>query len=117
MEAILENEYLRLKIKDQGGSMTSIFDKKKNEECLYQPLSNSWQGQDIFIFPFIARLKDGYYLHNGKRYEFKNHGLIRYMVGEMSCDEKRAKVSFKSDADTLHFSSYQKWRSLIRLGP
>ena len=101
METILENEYLRLKIKDQGGSMTSIFDKKKNEECLYQPLNNSWQGQDIFIFPFIARLKDGYYLHNGKRYEFKNHGLIRYMVGEMSCDEKRARISFKSDSDTL----------------
>ena len=101
MEAILENEYLRLKVKDQGGSMTSIFDKIKNEECLYQPLTNSWQGQDIFIFPFIARLKDGYYLHNGKKYEFKNHGLIRYMTGDILSEEKRIIVSFKSNSETI----------------
>jgi len=101
MVEILENEYLRIAVKDEGGSLTSIFDKKNNKECLYQPLANSWQGQDIFIFPFIARLKDGYYLHNEQKYELKNHGLIRYMKGEIIKENNQIKIIFKSDEETL----------------
>lgn len=97
----LENEYIKIAVKDEGGSLASIFDKKNNKECLYQPLENSWQGQDVFIFPFIARLKDGYYLHNDKKYEMKNHGLIRYMKGEIIKGKNDIKVIFKSDEETL----------------
>ena len=28
---------------------------------LYQPIPNSWQGQDVVIFPFVGRLKDKTY--------------------------------------------------------
>ncbi len=97
----LENEFLKIVVKDDGGSLTSVFDKKRNKECLYQPLENSWQGQDIFIFPFIARLKDGYYLHKGEKYELKNHGLIRYMKGKITKENEKIKVSFNSDEETL----------------
>ena len=33
-----ENEYISLSVKEAGGSMASIFDKKRNKEMLYQPL-------------------------------------------------------------------------------
>lgn len=97
----LENDLIRIDVTTCGGSLTSIYDKKRNVELLYQPHEDSWQGQDIFIFPFIARLKNGYYLHNDKRYDLKNHGLIRYMVGEDSSSKDNIKVSFKSDDKTL----------------
>lgn len=98
----LENEFIKLNVTTCGGSMTSIFDKRRNEELLYQKNPDSRQGQDVVIFPFIARLKDGYYLHNRKRYDFKNHGLIRYMVGEdVSTDENKITISFTSDQTTL----------------
>ncbi len=97
----LENDLIRIDVTTCGGSLTSIYDKKRNVELLYQPHEDSWQGQDIFIFPFIARLKNGYYLHDNKRYDLKNHGLIRYMVGEDTSSDNNIKVTFKSDFKTL----------------
>ena len=51
-----ENEYLSLEVNENGGCIKSIYDKKRDKELLYQPVEESWKGQDIFIFPFIARL-------------------------------------------------------------
>lgn len=103
----LKNEYINLEITKNGGSLTSIFDKENNKELLYQPIKDSWQGQDIFIYPFIARLKDGYYLDNGNRYEFKNHGLIRYMEGEEVDNGDSLSVIFRSDEETLSRYPYE----------
>lgn len=75
---IIENEYLKIAVKLNGGSLTSIYDKKNNKELLYQPDGKSWNGQDVVIFPFIARLKDGCYKYQDETYSMKNHGLIRY---------------------------------------
>ena len=97
----IENEALRICVNEKGGSLTSIFDKKKNKELLYQPIENSWQGQDVFIFPMIARLVDSTYTILGKEYEFKNHGLIRYMTGTSKIENGDLKVTFHSDEETL----------------
>lgn len=91
-----ENEYISLEINEKGGCLKSIFDKKRNVELLYQPLQDSWQGQDIFIFPFIARLKDGTYTIDDKEYSLKNHGLLRYMNSSLSLEKTEiSKPHFK----------------------
>ena len=33
---VIENEFLKISISKMGGSLTSIFDKRINEELLYQ---------------------------------------------------------------------------------
>lgn len=97
----IENELIALEVQERGGSMTSLFDKRRNVELLYQPKPDSWQGQDVFIFPFIARLVDQTYTYQGKTYSLKNHGLLRYMDCHM---EKKAEdslqVSFHSTEET-----------------
>lgn len=75
---VLENEFLKITITLDGGSLTSIYDKKRNNELLYQKDSRSWQGQDVVIFPFVARLKNSKYKVDGLEYSMKNHGLVRY---------------------------------------
>lgn len=97
----IENEYLRVRVTEKGGSMTSIYDKKRNEELLYQPIEESWQGQDVCVFPFVARLVDGKYHFHGKEYSFKNHGLIRYMKGFGYSDGRDLLIEFVSDEDTF----------------
>ena len=67
---------LTFKYNLHGGSLTSI--KVDGVEKLYQPMENSWSGQDVVIFPFVARLKDKTYSHNGKIYTLLNHGVARY---------------------------------------
>ena len=78
---IIENDLFKIETTSLGGHLTSIYSKKKDKEYLYQIRKDSWNGQDIFIFPFIARVKD-YFLIDNKKYTFKNHGLIRYMNGK-----------------------------------
>ena len=97
-----ENEFISLEINENGGCLKSIFDKNRNTELLYQPHPDSWKGQDIFIFPFIARLKNGTYTIDDKEYSLKNHGLLRYMKADMSLEKNGdIKASFKSDEETL----------------
>lgn len=73
----IENKFLSVKARIRGGALTSVIDKTANEELLYQPRPDSWDDQDIVIFPFIARLKDFYYELNGKRYDMEIHGVAR----------------------------------------
>ena len=107
-----ENEFLSLEINENGGCLKSIYDKKREKELLYQPHPDSWKGQDVFIFPFIARLLDQTYFLDGKEYSMKNHGLLRYMKAELSLEKnKDIKASFESNEETLkqypfHFRAY-----------
>lgn len=97
----IENEYLKIKTTPNGGSFTSIYSKKIDKELLYQPIKESWQGQDVFIFPMIARLKNSSYTIDNKEYHLKNHGLIRYMLGEEFVKDNEIHNLFKSDDTTI----------------
>lgn len=97
----IQNKELSITVNPNGGALSSIYDLRKNKELLYQPIQNSWQGQDVIIFPFVARLKDGNYQYKGKTYERKNHGLIRYRKGiETKINDQELKVEFHSDEET-----------------
>lgn len=98
----IENERLKVSANLYGGGLCSVFDKQKGEELLFQGDKKSWDGQDVVIFPLVARLQDGYYLHGGKRYDIKIHGLARYT--KFAVEEKtddRLTVLFVSSEDTL----------------
>ncbi len=110
----LQNEYLTIEIQERGGSLISIFDKRRNKELLYQPKEDAWQGQDVFIFPFIGRLIKKTYTINRKTYSFENHGLLRYMDASLSSGENYLLAQFVSNQDTLkrypfHFKASLKY--------
>lgn len=100
MKFRIENQYLRVEANSLGGSLSSILDKERNNEILYQPEPDSWQGQDVAIFPFVARLKGKEYTHQGKRYSLKNHGLCRYYPFEL--------IQLAPEAMTLLFVSSEE---------
>lgn len=97
----IENELLKVSANELGGSLTSIYDKKRNIELLYQPIKESWAGQDVFIFPMIARLKDSSYSIEGIEYKLKNHGLLRYMTGISHSLNNEMRIDFESNEETL----------------
>lgn len=98
----IENEYLRVEANLLGGSLTSLFRKSDGEEFLYQKEPDSWQGQDIAIFPFVARLKGKTYTHEGKEYSLRNHGLCRYYSFDViENDGTCMKLAFRSNEETL----------------
>lgn len=102
MKYFIENEYLKVGINSFGGSLVSIYDKENDEELLYQPLPNSWQGQDVVIFPFVGRLKNKEYTVDNKKYSMENHGLLRYDELNIILEEKdHIVLGYRSSEKTL----------------
>ena len=104
----MENEYLKVDITLDGGNVTSIYDKKKNVEYLYQKDERSWMGQDVIIFPVIGGLKDKEYFVDGKLYSMKNHGLIRYVkLDVVSLTDNKIVLGYKYNEETLKQYPYK----------
>lgn len=72
------DDQLKVCINEIGATLTSIRRLKDNREFLWQGSEDSWNEQDVVIFPFVARQKDGWYSIDGKRYEMPLHGLCTH---------------------------------------
>ncbi|UKI47415.1 MAG: hypothetical protein L6V82_05705 [Clostridiales bacterium] len=95
----ITNGILDVTVNENGSLLDSV--KYRGEEYLWQGSEKSWKSKDIVIFPFVARLKDGWYTVDGKRYEMKNHGLARYNVFTAESNTGDTLVmDFKSSEET-----------------
>ena len=67
------NKQIQLKISDIGAEITNL--KYFGEELIWQNQKGYWPSQAPILFPFCGFLKDGFYLHDGQRYESPVHGF------------------------------------------
>ena len=96
----LENERMVLVTNNPAGQMFSLFDKKNQQELLYQA-DQGWSGRNPSLFPMIGQTwKDGTYQWNGKTYQMKNHGLIRYENLDGKIDGDSIVYTFDSNEET-----------------
>ena len=104
----IENDYLKVEVALEGGALTSIYDKKRNLEHLYQKDERSWMGQDVVIFPIIGAIKDRECIIDGKVYSMKNHGLIRYVTLDVvSHKADEIVLGYRYNEDTLKQYPYK----------
>jgi galactose mutarotase-like enzyme len=96
MELVLENERMKLELMPEGGEMKSLFDKKNQQEIMYQR-DEGWSGSNPSLFPIIGSTWTKEYTIDGKTYSMKNHGLIRYATLEAKV--KPDSISFVYDSD------------------
>ncbi len=73
----IENDYLRVGVKEYGCELTSIYSKGADFEYLWQGDENIWYGQAPILFPIVGRLIDDKYTYGGKVYEMPKHGFAR----------------------------------------
>jgi len=73
----IENNFLKISIKEKGAELTSLFNKETNTEMLWQGDPEIWAGQSPILFPIVGELKDGFHIHEGKKYEILRHGIVR----------------------------------------
>lgn len=99
----IENDFLKISIKQKGAELSSLFNKQTNTELLWQGDDAFWGGQAPILFPIVGTLKDNKFIHNKKTYELPRHGLVRKSdhwtiekIGAFSI-----KGTFTSDAETL----------------
>lgn len=102
----ISKDNFEVEINEFGGTLSSI--KKDGIEYLWQGSEDSWTGKDVVIFPFVARLKDGFYTVDEKEYRLKTHGLLRYDCLQVEEKEQdRVVLSYKYNQDTLKEYPYK----------
>lgn len=101
MEHTIENAFLRVSVAEAGGQLMSIRGAD-GTEYLWQGDPAYWSDRALNLFPYVARLTEGAYFLDGKRYTMDIHGLAPYR--DFSVTEHRAdtlELTLESDEETL----------------
>lgn len=104
----IENDFLRVSIRNKGGEITSLFNKVSGVEHLWQGDVNIWPWHSPNLFPVVGQQIDNELLINGKSYPMKRHGFIRESeLLTVESDEISARFSLPYSDHTLESYPYK----------
>lgn len=78
MQYTIENEFLTVTAETFGAQLVSAKSKETGTEYIWQRDPDGWHDSAPNLFPYIARLTEGKYTFEGKTYEMKIHGFVKY---------------------------------------
>ena len=58
---VMENEYLRVTIADEGAELISVWDKTLNQERIWTADPVFWNRHAPILFPFVGKVFGGKY--------------------------------------------------------
>lgn len=103
----IENEHLKIGVKEFGCELTSVKSKKTGFEYLWQGDEKIWAGQSPILFPIVGRLIDDKYTLDGKEYEMPKHGFARKLKWEfLEANETSMKFILSDSEETLKIYPY-----------
>ena len=97
----IENERLRITVKDTGAELCSIYDKKEKREIIWQADPAYWKRHAPVLFPNVGKTYPGNVRYGGKTYPTSQHGFARDK--EFSCvknDNTEIIHQLTADSDT-----------------
>lgn len=101
MEAVLENDDLRVTVNHFGAELSSIIKKETGVEYMWNADEKFWKRSAPVLFPFVGSLKNKEFLYQGKAYPMGQHGFARDMEFSLvSNDGRQAWFSLCSDETT-----------------
>lgn len=101
MQAVLENEELKVTINYFGAELSSIVKKENNAEYMWNADEKFWKRSAPVLFPFVGSLKNKEFLYEDSAYPMGQHGFARDMEFSLvSNDGKQAWFSLSSDDTT-----------------
>ena len=86
----IENDFLKVSVKDLGAELCGIFNKKTGLNLLWSGDEAWWNRTAPLLFPSIGRSKDNKYIYNNKDYTMTPHGFARDFDFEMVSLENTA---------------------------
>lgn len=108
MTHYIENDYLKIGVKELGCELTSVILKENSAEYLWQGDPAYWAGQSPILFPIVGRLIDDRYSLDGKTYEMPKHGFARKMLWEyMGADGSSMSFRLTETEETLKMYPYE----------
>ncbi|HWB64237.1 MAG TPA: aldose 1-epimerase family protein [Chitinophagales bacterium] len=76
----IENNYLKIRARESGAELTSLFDKKHNIEHLWQADPGFWAWHAPVLFPVVGRCMNDELVIDGRKYPMVKHGFARNAV-------------------------------------
>lgn len=101
----LENEFVKVTIKEEGAELTSLYNKKTATELLWQGNPEFWNRQSPILFPNVGKQYGMHYLYDGIYYNTNQHGFAR--------DSLFSLIDNKDNAATLELISDDKTRKIF----
>ncbi|WP_295667036.1 aldose 1-epimerase family protein [uncultured Mucilaginibacter sp.] len=106
--AILENEFLKVTISAIGAELTSIINKKTQNEHLWQADPAIWGRHAPNLFPVVGGLINNELLVDGAIFKMERHGFVRNLEFILlESDEEHAVFSLPSSEKTIHLYPYK----------
>ena len=104
----IENDFLKISVKNSGAELIGIKNKKNNYEYLWQGDPKFWARRAPILFPIVGKLKDNTYKAEGKSFQLLQHGFARDMHFELIEKENSFLIySLKHSAETLKNYPYK----------
>lgn len=101
MQAVLENDKLKVTINHFGAELCSIVKKETGVEYMWNADERFWKRSAPVLFPFVGSLKNKEFLYGDKAYAMGQHGFARDMEFSLvSNDGRQAWFSLNSDDTT-----------------
>jgi galactose mutarotase-like enzyme len=98
----LQNELLTVRINFKGAELSSIYNKKRNIEHIWQADSDVWARHAPMLFPIVGKVKDGKYIVDDKEYNLGQHGFARDKVFDLDeITSTKAILKLESDDESL----------------
>lgn len=105
---IIENEHYKVAIRNQGGELTSIYDKATGVEHLWQGDASIWPWHAPNLFPIVGGLNNDQLHIDGKTYTMQRHGFNRQSeLLLLESDAQSAKFSLPYSEKTLAAYPYK----------
>lgn len=105
MQAVIENDDLKVTINHFGAEICSIVKKSSNVEYIWNGDEKYWKRNAPVLFPFVGSLKNKEFLYEGKAYPMGQHGFARDMEFSL-VSNNGSEVWFSLSSDD---STYEKY--------
>lgn len=104
----IENDFLKVAIRNKGGELTSLYNKVSGVEHLWQGNPNIWPWHAPNLFPVVGGLINNELLVNDKAYKMERHGFNRQSeLLLIESNEVSARFSLPYSDQTLKVYPYK----------
>jgi len=77
MKYTIENDFLRISVKEVGAELCQIQSAVTGKEFMWNADPEVWSSYAPVLFPVIGAIKDGFVKYNGGEYKVPRHGIVR----------------------------------------
>ena len=99
---LLENEYLRIEVEEDGAELQSIYAKKMGKELLWHGETAIWPDRAPWLFPVVGQLKNDHFEWKKQSYRLPLHGFAKEKKFHHIKDDKRQIIfELREDESTL----------------